>query len=171
MKKLKLFFAAVLFLSFIGCNNSNDIEPRSIEGTYIGSLKSDNLSKSLSKQQANEFIGEIVIKGNQLEFHCFGEDIDATMMLEYFADNDNFMVCLTGNDYANLYGHEHGEGMMPAGGMNNLNSGSTDWTRHLNSSHDPNEHHFNSGFDMNKRTFNCTFQWMGDTYTFVGTKK
>jgi uncharacterized lipoprotein NlpE involved in copper resistance len=171
MKKLNLFFAAVLLLSFIGCNNNDEIELKSIEGTYIGSLKSDNLSKSSSVSTTNEFTGDIRIKGNQLEFHCFGEDIDITMMLDYFEDNGNFMVCLTGNDYANLYGHKHGEGMMSAGGMNHMNSGNTDWTKHLNSSHDPNEHHFNSGFDMNNRTFNCTFQWMGETFTFAGVKE
>jgi len=170
MKKLNLFFVLVLFLSFIGCNNSDDIQLKSIEGTYIGSLKSDDLSKLSSQLSNNEFIGEIKIKGNQLEFHCFGENIDVTMILDYFEHNDNFMVCLTGNDYINLHGHGHGEGMMSGDGMNHMNSGNTDWDRHLNNSHNHNEHHFNNGFDMINETFNCAFQWKGNTFTFSGVK-
>ena len=29
------------------------------------------------------------MKGNQLEFHCFGEAIDVIMMLDYFENNKN----------------------------------------------------------------------------------
>lgn len=170
MIKLKLLFVVFIILSFTGCNKGDDIELSSIEGTYIGSLKSESLINKSSQVPNNEIIGEIKMKGNQLEFHCFGENIDVIMMLDYFEHSENIMICLTGNDYSNLYGHGHGEGMMSGDGMNHMNSRNTDWTRHLDSSHNQDGHHFISGFNMNNRTLNCTFQWNGNTVTFTGIK-
>jgi hypothetical protein len=152
-----------MILSISGCDKNEEIELGSIDGTYNGSIREESSTNLSSKASYDFIVGEITTMGNQLEFNCYGEDIDITMMLEYFEHYENIMVCLTGNDYSYLYGHRHGAGMFSGMGINHMTSGNTDWERHLSSSHNQDDPHFLSGFNINDRTFNCTFDWNGAT--------
>ena len=171
MIKLRRLFLLIMILSISGCDKNEEIEPDSIDGTYNGSIRVEGAANLDSKVSYNSIVGEITTMGNQLEFHCYGEDIDITMMLEYFEHYESIMVCLTGNDYSDLYGHLHGSGMISGMGINHMTSVNTDWERHLRSSHNQDDPHFLSGFNMKDRTFNCTFDWNGATVTFTGKKQ
>jgi hypothetical protein len=83
------------------------------------------------------------------------------------------MVCLTGEDFENMYGYMHGEGMMSGKGtdMDDMNNGNTEWMQHLNAAHNPDEEHYLSGFDSTHHTFNLTFNWKGNVVTFKGVKE
>ncbi len=172
MKNLILIFIATLILSFTSCDNaSNDFEISSIAGTYVGTTTSDFASKSSVPDK--NVIADVKIIGNQIEVHLLGEGLDVDLILESFENNDRIMVCLTGEDYENMYGYVHGEGMMSAKGtdMDDMNNGNTEWMSHLNASHNPDEEHFYSGFDSTHHTFNLTFNWQGNVVTFKGVKE
>ncbi len=173
MKNLMLIFIATLILSFTSCDNaSNDFEISSIEGTYAGTITSDFASKSTSVPD-NNVIADVKANGDQLEVHLLGEGLDVDLILDSFENNDSIMVCLTGEDYKNMYGYMHGEGMMSGKGtdMDNMNNGNTEWMSHINATHNPGEEHFLSGFDSTHHTFNLTFKWQGNVVTFKGVKE
>lgn len=171
MNDFKKLFGSILILAFVGCSSSEEFEINTISGTYFGTLKSNVVNKSSSLTTNNDFIAEVKTKGNQLEVNCYGEDMDLTFMLDYFEHSDSIMVCLTGNDYKNLYGHAHGEGMMTGNDMNNMPNGNTEWMRHLSNAHDPDDDHFFGGFDHNHHSFTCTFIWQDEVVTFRGLKQ
>ena len=171
MIQLRRLLLVIMILSISGCDKNEEPELDSIDGIYTGSIREESATNLNSKAPYSFIVGEITTMGNQLEFHCYGEGIDITMMLEYFEHHENTMVCLTGNDYSDLYGHRHGAGMVSGMGMNHMSSGNTDWERHLSTSHNQDDPHFLSGFNMNDGTFNCTFDWNGATVTFTGKKQ
>lgn len=171
MIKMRGLFFLIVILSVYGCDKNEAPELDSIDGTYKGSIRVESATNLSSKASYGSIVGEITTMGNQLEFHCYGEDMDITMMLEYFEHHENTMVCLTGNHYTDLYGHRHGEGMVSGMGMNHMTSGNTDWERHLNRSHNQDGPHFLSGYNRDDRTFQCTFHWNGAAVTFTGKKQ
>ena len=166
MKYLTFGLFLLSFLLF-SCNESDDITPDVLTGTYIGTIDNLNLSKSSDTMDQDKFTAEVTRRGNQLEVNCSGPQFNAQFMLEYYEHNDNFMVCLTGDDYQNLYGYAHG--MMNGNHMNQ--SSGTPWMNHLNNSHQSNANHSNGEFNLNQHTFGCTFLWNGQTVTFNGVKQ
>ena len=99
---------------------------------------------------------------NQIEVHCFGENIDTTFMLDYYEHSDSVMVCLTGDDFENMYGHMLGSGHMDGGMMNDIQNGETQWMHHMNDEHEDGEEHF-GGFDMHEMTFTYSFKMMDES--------
>jgi hypothetical protein len=161
----------VLLVVIVGCQNSEEIENKSLEGTYVGTIQSDESYKSSDLKDKSDIIATVSLKGKQLEVHCYGEDIDEYFMLDYFEHNGNYMACLTGNDFVNLYGHSHGEGMSSGNHMNNMQARNSDWDRHRNNYHNQNEDHLYGRFDMNRQFFSCTFKWGNNVVTFEGLKE
>ena len=86
-------------------------------------------------------------------------------MLEIYNHNDSIKVCLTGNDFENMYGHTLGQGNMN-GNMGNM---STDWTKHMNSEHQQGDEHF-GGFNMENHSFGYTFRMHDGEFHFLGVK-
>ncbi len=168
MYRYKFILAIIFALVLINCNSSDEPEINTLSGVYFGTLKSDDVNKS-SIIPKGEIIANVISKGDQLEVHCYGEELNITFMLEYFEHNDSIMVCLTGDDYENLYGHAHGEGMMS--GTHNMQNGTTEWMQHLSNAHDPDEDHFFGGFDGNHHSFSCSFNWQDQIVTFSGSKQ
>lgn len=187
----KTAFATILLIFGIGlasCNKDPQLSPEldsldKILGNYSGSLSIDGLKSGID---AN---AEVTLNSDlSVWVHCYGGDIDTTFMLDLFNHGDSIMVCLTGTNFMNEFGHarNHQGGMMTnwgstgnnsmGGGMmgHNGSTGNTSgWTNHLNEEHqNSNENHF-GGFDISNNTFGYSFrnpENIGSFIKFEGTK-
>jgi len=70
------------------------------------------------------------------------------------------MVCLTGDDFENMYGN-----MMGGGNMNNHGNG---WMQHLNNNHQEGDEHY--GYFNMQHQFEFTFKMSNGDFHFLGTK-
>ena len=159
---------AVLLLGFTSCEKSDDPTNKGIEGTYIGAFSSSDLLKSAPLDALNGGPGttEVSLSGdNQIEVHCFGEEIDTTFMLGYYENNDSVMVCLLGDEFDEMYGHMLGEGHMSGSGhmsggmMGGIDPDETEWMHHLGDEHTSHDDHF-GGFHIGEGTFTYSFRMM-----------
>ena len=133
-----------------------------IEGRYVGTFsKSTSLkSKLLDGNGDHDGIADITMSSeNQIQVHCYGNEIDTTIMLDFFEHNDSVMVCLSGDDFENDYGHMSGEGHMSGGMMGDISNGETEWMHHMNEEHEDGDEH-PGGFDMVHGTFTYSFRMM-----------
>ncbi len=167
---------AVVLMGFNSCEKSDDLATDEIEGTYIGTFSVSSLLKSAPSDgvDADHGTAEINMMGdNQIEVHCFGDEIDTTFMLDYYEHNDSVMVCLTGGEFGNMYGHMLGDGHMSGGMMGDMGQGESEWMHHMNDEHDEGDEHF-GGFNMSEHTFTYSFKMMDATtpyyLNFHGTK-
>jgi hypothetical protein len=103
--------------------------------------------------------------GNQIQVNCYAEDFDTTIMLGTYNHNDEVMVCLTGEEFENMYGHMLGQGHMNG----NMQNNGTEWMQHLSNEHQEGDEHF-GGFDMQHHSFNYTFRMSNGDYHFQGTR-
>lgn len=153
---------AVVLMGFTSCEKSENLSNNGIEGEYIGAFSVSNLLKSAPLNGVNEAHGtaEVSMTGDgQIEVHCFGEEIDSTFMLDYYEHNDSIMVCLTGDDFENMYGHMLGGGHMSGGMMGDIGGEDTEWMHHMKDEHDHDDEHF-GGFDMDEHSFTYSFRMM-----------
>lgn len=163
---MTLFSIMSLILIF-SCEKSDDLINNDVTGTYIGTLTS-NLSGKLGETAKTEAAPATVVVseiGNQIQVHCFAEDFDTTVMLAIYNHNDNVMVCLTGEEFENMYGHMLGQGHMNG----NMQNNETEWMHHLNDEHQEGDEHFGS-FDMLHHSFNYTFRMSNGDFHFEGIK-
>ncbi len=144
-----------------------------IVGTYKGTLTNiDGL-----KHDGTADIS--AVNDSIIQIHCFDQTgFDTTFVMEFYGDNDSVMLCNTGEDFLNQYGHEmtgqhhmwdNTSGSM-MGGMGSMSN--DDWQQHLRTQHQSGDKHFGS-FDMGNGTFNYLFEMKGDstqTKTFSGKK-
>jgi len=174
---------AVLLMGITSCEKSDDPSSTGIEGTYVGAFSTSNSLKSIPLDGLVGGPGttEVSLMGDyQIEVHCFGEEIDTTFMLGYYEHNDSVMVCLLGDEFAEMYGHMLGEGHMLGSGhmsggmMGNLDPEETEWMHHMDDEHTSHDDHF-GGFDMDDRTFTYSFKMMEESPSiylkFHGVKK
>jgi hypothetical protein len=170
IKQLGIAFILSLFI-LVACKKTDDTSVNSIVGTYVGTYSAESGTKSISVVQAsNEAIAEITNIGNgQIQVYCYGSEIDTTFTLNYFEHNDSILVCLSGNDFENRYGHMYGSGHMSGGMMSDMQNGETEWAHHMNDEHIARDEHF-GGFDMIHNTFNYTFELNDGDYHFQGIK-
>ena len=168
MKKRIIVLRAILAVVVIGitsCEKSDNLSVNDIEGVYDGtfSVSSSLKSASFDDNKGDHGSAEVSKLGNnQIEVHCFGEEIDTTFMLDYYEHNDSVMVCLTGDDFESMYGHMLGEGHMGGGMMNDIQNGETKWMHHMHDEHNDEDEHF-GGFDMRKLTFTYSFKMAGES--------
>lgn len=165
MKKLKIFFSFILAFTIFACDNNEDIISDDITGTYIGNITSDAANKSNTNKSINTATAIVRKVGDKIELHCFDENFDETVMLDTYHYNDSIMVCLTGNDFRNMYGHMMGQGHMNG----NMHQSGSEWMQHLNNEHEDSDEHF-GGFDMQHRSFKYTFRMSNGDFHFQGTK-
>ena len=165
MKQNRILFGLILstvLLGLVSCETQSSQSISGIEGTYEGSFsKSTSLKSALLEGNGDhDGIAEVTMMGeNQIQVHCYGNEIDSTFMLDYFEHNDSVMVCLTGHDFENTYGHMSGEYHMSGGMMGDIGSGETEWMHHMNDEHDEADEH-PGGFDMANGTFSYAFRIM-----------
>ncbi len=164
IKHLKVFFSVAIVVLLVACEKNEDLNTSDVSGTYVGTLTTNSTSRLNSS--AAIIPATVVVKniGNKIEVHCFAEDFDATIMLDMYANEDQVMVCLTGDDFENMYGHKLGQGMMG----NNMQG--TAWMQHLNNEHQEGDEHF-GGFNIHDHTFNFTFRMSNGDFYFQGLKK
>ncbi len=179
MKNGMKFGIMVVLTSLViaSCEKEDNFSSKSIEGTYVGTLTVDEALKSVVGLTDGDYeaTAEVTHMGEGLlEIHFYGNDLDTTFMLNYYAQNDSLMVCLTGDEFENQYGHMLGQGHMSGGMMGDKIKGETEWMHHMSDEHDDGEEHF-GGFDMNMHTFSYRFMMMDDNnpyfLNFQGQKK
>ena len=151
---------AVSWIGFTSCETLDDPDINDIDGIYIGAFSTPGSLKSALLDGLDRGHGttEVTMMGdNQIEVHCFGEEIDTTFMLGYYEHNDSVMVCLTGDDFTNMYGHSLGEGHMSGGMMGHMGDGETEWLHHMDDEHLASDDHF-GGFDLEEGSFTYSFK-------------
>ncbi len=156
----KLFFIAVigLILTVVSCNKSEtpskDLIPQ-IVGTYNGSF-TDNSGLSINGKAQIAAVNDSVV-----QIHCFDEDdFDTTFVMEFYGNGDSVMLCNTGSDFFEKYGHQIiGEHHMWNGNPNHMmgNMSDDDWQQHLSKNHDSVDEHYGA-FDMINHNFNYLFK-------------
>lgn len=171
-----LVLAFVVTFMFGACQKDNQSANKNVEGTYVGNFTTTSTLKSAQvAANINGSATAVVSKLNdeQIEVHCFGDDLDSTFILNMYDNGDSVMICLDGQDFKNEYGHMMGDGSMMGSG-NMMGNNSTEWGKHMNGEHKVGDHHF-GGFDMQNSTFGYSFKMMTGSSTnykkFQGTKK
>ncbi len=165
------------FMLLFACEKTGEPGIQSIEGTYHGTLVQEGGLKTISASLYNTgdaFAEVTMMEDDLIEVHCHGDQLDTTFMLNYYDHNDSIIVCNTGVDFENLYGHMLVSGHMGGGMMGDIQQGETEWMHHLNEEHDDEDEHF-GGFNMDEGMFTYTFRMMDQTHqynlTFQGTKE
>ena len=166
MKRKGLLALAIGLLTFVACDKDEEIIDNSIEGIYIGTLTFGNDLKSASNME-NEGTAVVTKNGvDEIQVHCFGSGLDTTFMLNLYEHHDSILVCLTGENFQHMYGHQlGGNGHM----MGHSNGGETSWRHHLNDEHHEGDEHF-GGFHMGSHTFNYLIKMENGYYHFEGQK-
>lgn len=155
-------------LLFVGCEKSNDSE-NNIDGTYVGTLSSIDVLKSIPTLSPTEAFANVKLIGDKIEVHCYGGELDTTFMLDFYQHNDSVFVCHTGEEFENLYGHMKGDGHMSGGMMGDMHHGETEWMHHMNDEHKEGDEHF-GGFDMEHHSFSYLFTFDNVDIVFQGVK-
>ena len=165
MKKIRLItiLTVMITLIFVACEDSESLPDETIAGTYVGAITNTDGTKSKEYLKTeNEAIAEItMIENNTIQVHLYDVKLDTTFMLNYYEDMDSVMVCYTGDDFENMYGHMLGQGHSDGGMMGDLQNNETEWMHHLNDEHKGGDQHF-GGFDMQNHTFSYQFARMED---------
>lgn len=165
----KVLYLNLFLFVFVSCNKEDDVNLNDVSGIYEGTITSELANKSNEKSTSingNKAIAEITMVGDQIQVYCHSENFETTLMLDLFKDNENFQVCLTENDFEEMYEHMYNFSGMHGGMMNSENQ----WMDHLNNNHEQDDQHF-GGFDMRHNTFEYTFNMNGLNYHFQGVKQ
>ena len=161
-----LISLSVLSIVLISCSK-DDLTIQYLDevvGNFEGYVTYDN-GNTIDSFVAS---AEITKKGDsQILFHCQTSLFDTTLVMDLFENGDRLEMCLTGDDFFNMYGHQVGERHM--GHMtNNQNS----WSHHMDDEHEDGDQHFGGFYHKNGHmdyTFLIGVQ--KDEYTFYGSKK
>jgi hypothetical protein len=129
-----------------------------IAGTYKGTLTNSTGLKHDGTADVSAVSDSVV------QIHCFDQDgFDTTFVMEFYRNGDSVMLCNTGEDFFNRYGHEmtgqhHMWDNMSGNMMGNMGSmDNDDWQQHMRNQHQPGDEHFGS-FDMDNGMFNYLFE-------------
>ncbi|MCB9326452.1 MAG: hypothetical protein H6571_22125 [Lewinellaceae bacterium] len=182
MKNVKInlmAIAAMIAILFSSCDKLDLVSNNQfgdILGTYTGTMVNDNDPGTIFDATAVVTMGIDSI----LQIHCFTEHFDTTIMLDTYHHGDSIMVCNTGQDFFNEYGHHQSghsnncNGMMGNGMMGNTDNPSCEWEEHMANDHNPGDRHFGS-FNTLDNSFGYDFgmQSNGLNYfkKFRGTKE
>lgn len=151
--------AVISFLVFTACEKQEATSVESIEGTYVGTFTREDGLKHLTQSEQNTKATAVVRQTEEdvIEVRFQSHMLDTSLMLNHYDHHDSVKVCLTGNDFENMYGHMLGEGHMSGGMMGHMHDGETEWMHHMNDEHQDGDEHF-GGFDMNRHTFGFQFR-------------
>ena len=168
IKNITILISALFVLTMVSCSDEDPSNTRNylddITGTYIGEFSSAN------KLTNDAGTADVTLTNNdQLEIHCYGELMDTTIIMDAFQNGDSVMVCNTGQDFYNEYGHM-GNGYH----MMDMRMNQSEWMHHLESDHANSDEHY-GGFNMQNHSFSYSYKMMdGDTVymiEFNGTKQ
>jgi hypothetical protein len=165
LKFWKTLISLTVIIFLFSCEKSDDLNLNDVTGTYIGTLTSDLSSKSINAKSIKSATVTVSSIGNQIEVHCLAENFDTTVILDTYNHYDSVMVCVTGEEFENMYGHKLGHGNMNG----NMSGHGTPWMQHLANEHQEGDEHFGN-FDIPNQTFNYTFKMINIDYHFQGIK-
>jgi len=91
MKDKNLFIGILMssaILAWVSCSKSTGDPSGDIEGIYVGSFTRTASLKSTEVIErvvytGNDFAEVTVVDDNQIQVHCYGEEIDTTFVLDY----------------------------------------------------------------------------------------
>ena len=164
IKTIKASITLALVLIMFACDNSTDMTDSEVTGVYQGTLT----SKSNGLDVTIPATADITMFGDQIQVHCYGEGFDTSLQLDMYQNGREIMLCLTGDDFENMYGHMLGQGHMGGGRMNDMRNNESEWMHHLNDEHQDGDEHFGH-FNMLNHSFNYTFRKGDMDYHFAGT--
>jgi len=154
-----------------------------VTGTYSGDLKNSTTNQTQPATLTVSAVNDTVVT-----LHCVATDFDTTITLRLYENGDKMMVCYTGQNFSNQYGHDLDESRdfcnnKPNGWENDWchdhncwNNGDqwNAWTNHQNAQHQENDVHFGD-FDLNNNACDYSFQVnTGNTtwsQSFTGVKQ
>lgn len=187
MKVIKITFLASLILATIfavSCKKTEqNTDPntdstrlsKSVIGTYSGVLKN-----SQSNQTVPATLNVSAINDSVISMHCIADNFDTTINMMLYNNNDSIMVCFTGQDFYNMYGHNLDThnfcNSKPSGWHSgwenehdnwwgNQNNMWNAWNNHMNTQHNPGDQHY-GGFNPNTRSCNYSFTIATDSSTY-----
>jgi len=166
IRKIRTMLSIALVVLLFACNSKEAVTANDVSGTYEGTLTTVGLTSRVSNSQAIIPATVIVSNvGDEIEVHCTADNFNETIMLDTYENGDEIMVCYTGVDFENMYGHMLGEGHME----NGMQGNTTEWMEHLNNDHQAGDEHF-GGFNMQDHSFNFLFKTSNGDYQFQGIK-
>lgn len=166
IRKTKTIIAIALVAILFACNSKEDVTANDVSGTYEGTLTAVGLTSRVSSSQAILPATVIITNiGEEIEVHCVADNFDETIMLDTYENGDEIMVCYTGADFENMYGHMLGESHMG----DNMQGNNTEWMQHLNNDHQQGDEHFGN-FNMHDHSFNFLFKTNNGDFQFQGIK-
>lgn len=176
MKNIKLIIpvSVIILTVFLSACTKDEIQDaeriQEITGNYTGFYY--NVPLSVSHDSTAQ--ADIIETGDgEISVHCYGEVLDTTFILNYYEHNHSVMVCLTGEEFKNVYGHMPGSGHIMGGMMDDLYS-ETEWMHHLDDEHNEGDEHY-GWFDIDHHSFDFTFNLENGNSNFQirfhGTKK
>ncbi|MDO9511983.1 MAG: hypothetical protein Q7J34_09505 [Bacteroidales bacterium] len=162
--------AIVLMIFAASCEKSESVAVESLVGNYKGQLTSDQMLKTSVSQFPADAVANITATPTGIQLHCFGGGFDTTFMLNYFANHDSVMVCLTGASFNSTYGHMMGAGHVSGGMMGDINGNETAWMHHMSDEHKTGDQHY-GGFNMKNHSFGYRFNMGSYNISFQGNKQ
>jgi hypothetical protein len=144
-------FVALLIMTITSCNkeeNQSQFDINTITGTYSGTI--GEIENYKTTQPATAIIS--LINETQLEIHCYSDLFDTTFIMDWYPHGDSLMLCATGNQFSQEYGHEKGNHHSGHQGASD-----NDWGHHMGEDHNPDDMHY-GGFNMNSHRFGYIFR-------------
>ena len=139
MKKVKiigLLSLVVPFLLFTSCTKE-DLTPQYISkvvGDYEGYVTYDNGTSVDSFESVCEISKN---SDSQISFHCQNSLFATTLIMDVYANGDRLEMCLTGDKFLNMYGHQQGERH-----MGHMGNSQNSWSHHMDDEHESDDEHF-----------------------------
>ena len=158
-------------------DSPNELLSSKVVGTYYGTLKS-----STTNQNKEATLTVTMQNDSLIAMHCVADNFDSTLTMQLYQNYDSIMVCYTGQDFFNEYGHNTNNydfcTSQQSGWMNNNWMNDTTccdnndnnwgnntwagndqwnaWTNHMNTQHNENDMHY-GGFNPEKNSCNYIF--------------
>jgi len=150
MKTLKISLGLAVALAIASCSTSEEPVQKKLSNQVVGTYEG-TLTSSISQTVVPATV-EVTSAGNYtVQMHCFSSDMDTTLILDLYPDENMMRVCLTGDDFQKEYGHTMSDDHPIMG--DNLT-----WQQHMSHEHNPNDDHYGH-FDLNAKTFDYTFEF------------
>lgn len=157
IKKITGIFI-LTFMLFISCDKQEVGEEELLQGSYVGTLTPVN-SEIQTIQPA---VANVKVVGDHLlEIHCYSEEFDTIVRLNYYHHNEQYIVCATGEDFEHMYGHALSGQHMSQGRMMN----ESEWMYHLRQEHSESDEHFGQ-FGMTDHSFEYLFLCKDDQHPY-----
>jgi len=186
MKNLRnlSFIALVIFSVLIAScrktetNPGNTILSSLINGTYSGELKNSQTNQSIQST-----LMVTILNDSMISMHCIASNFDTTMNMMLYQNEDSIMMCFTGQDFYNEYGHNLDNHNFCNSKPSGMHSGWEDehnnwwgdqnnmwnaWNNHMNTQHNHGDQHY-GGFNFKNHTCNYSFKVKTANLTYYET--